>query len=164
MAAGQHRELLPSFLDRLIDAGQAGPSGPIVYSLEQMIDTVRADLEELLNTRQAQPLYDCPYPLVKDSILGYGLPDLNSIPGAGAGDSEAIGEHIAGLIEKFEPRLRNVRVEIEGEHDGPREDSRQLRFQISASLNVDPAPEVGFETIVELSTGQTKVQTTVGLT
>jgi hypothetical protein len=30
-------------------------------------------------------------------------------------------------------------------------------------LNVDPAPEVGFETIVELATGQTKVHSTATL-
>ncbi len=162
MASGLPKELLPSFLDRLIDAGRSESSGAVVYTLEQMIDTVRADIEELLNTRQSQPMFDCPYPLVKESILAYGLPDLNSIPGASARDSDAIGEHIAGLIEIFEPRLRNVRVEIETD-DMPAEDARQLRFQISGSLNVDPAPEVGFETIVELSTGQTKVQTSAGL-
>lgn len=163
MAAGQNRELMPSFLDRLIDAGQSGASGAVVYTLEQMIDTVRADLEELLNTRQSQSLHDCPYPLVKDSILGYGLPDLNSIPNAR--DSEAIGDHISRLIERFEPRLKNVRVEIESDDEsGPREDARQLKFQISARLNVDPAPEVGFETIVELSTGHTKVQQSVSMT
>lgn len=164
MAISKHKELLPSFLDRLIDAGQADTSGAVVYTLEQMIDTVRADLEELLNTRQAQSLLDCPYPLVKESILGYGLPDLNSIPGATARDSEAIGEHISMLIERFEPRLKNVRVEIDSEGNVPKDEMRQLRFQISAALNVDPAPEVGFETIVELSTGQTIVQTSAGLT
>jgi type VI secretion system protein ImpF len=157
------KELLPSFLDRLIDAGRSDASGAVVYTLEEMIDSVRADLEELLNTRQAQPMSDCPYPLVKHSILAYGLPDLNSIPGATARDSDVIGEHIAGLIELFEPRLKNVRVEIETDTSARKEDARQLRFQISASLNVDPAPEVGFETIVELSTGQTKVQTSAGL-
>ena len=163
MASGLPKELLPSFLDRLIDAGRNESSGTVVYTLEQMIDTVRADIEELLNTRQSQPMFDCPYPLVKESILAYGLPDLNSIPGASARDSDAIGEHIAGLIENFEPRLRNVRVEIDSEATSSGHDDRQIRFQISGSLNVDPAPEVGFETIVELSTGQTKVQTSAGL-
>lgn len=163
MPIGQTKELLPSFLDRLIDAGRSNASSAVVYTLEQMIDTVRADLEELLNTRQSQPMFDCPYPLVKESILSYGLPDLNSIPGASARDSDAIGEHIAKLIEIFEPRLRNVRVELDTDHETPREEARQFRFQISGSLNVDPAPEVGFETIVELSTGQTKVQTAAGL-
>jgi type VI secretion system protein ImpF len=162
MAAGQPRDLLPSFLDRLIDAG-ADASGAVVYTLERMIDAVRADLEELLNTRQSRSMIDCPYPLVKDSILAYGLPDLNSISGVSARDSGAISRHIARLIEKFEPRLKNVHVEIETEDDLPRDQVTQLRFQISGMLNVDPAPEVGFETIVELATGQTKVHSTATL-
>lgn len=162
MAAGQPRDLLPSFLDRLIDAGAGDADGPVVYTLEQMIDTVRADLEELLNTRQSRSLHECPYPLVRESILAYGLPDLNSLPGASARDSDAISEHIARLVELFEPRLKNVRVQIDEEDETPTDDARKLKYQISGSLNVDPAPEVGFETIVELSTGQTTVQTSMG--
>lgn len=163
MPTGLPKELLPSFLDRLIDAGRDKGPGAVVYSLDQMIDTIRADLEELLNTRQSQSMIDCPYPLVKASILAYGLPDLNSIPGASSRDSVAIGEHIAGLIEAFEPRLRNVRVELDSNDNVPSDEARQFRFQISGSLNVDPAPEVGFETIVQLSTGQTRVHTSAGL-
>ncbi len=162
MASGLPKELLPSFLDRLLDAGLVDASGGVVYSLEQMTDAVRADIEDLLNTRQSQSMLDCPYPLVKDSILAYGLPDLNSIPGASSRDSEAIGRHIAGLIEKFEPRMKNVRVEVDTD-DLPSDQVTQVRFQISGVLNVDPAPEVGFETIVELATGQTKVQSTARL-
>lgn len=161
MAVGP-KELLPSFLDRLIDAGVSGDSGQVVYSLEQMIDTVRADLEELLNTRQSRPLHDCPYPNVKESILAYGLPDVNSIPGATIRDSEVVCEHIKRLIELFEPRLKNVHVEMNSE-EIPGDNSKEARYQISGELNVDPAPEVGFETIVEIASGQTKVQISSGL-
>jgi type VI secretion system protein ImpF len=164
MAAAQNRDLLPSFIDRLIDAGRTDASGAVVYTLDQMINTVRADLEELLNTRQSRMMFDCPYPLVKRSILAYGLPDLTSISGAIASDPGAISEHISELIELFEPRLKNVSVHIIRDDNIDDGDVRQLRFDISALLNVDPAPEVGFETIVELSTGQSKVQTTAGLT
>lgn len=161
MPAGP-KELLPSFLDRLIDAGVTGDSGDVVYSLDQMIDTVRADLEELLNTRQSRALHDCPYPNVKESILAYGLPDVNSIPGATIRDSDVICDHIRKLIELFEPRLKNVHVEIDSE-DVPGNEPKEARFQISGELNVDPAPEVGFETIVEIASGQTKVQISSGL-
>lgn len=164
MAAASNRDLLPSFIDRLIDAGRSDSSGPVVYTLEQMIDTVRADLEELLNTRQSRLMTDCPFPLVKRSILAYGLPDLTSISGAIASDPGEISDHISELIELFEPRLKNVRVEIVRDDNIPDGDVRQLRFDIAGMLNVDPAPEVGFETIVELSTGETRVQTTAGLT
>jgi predicted component of type VI protein secretion system len=32
-----------------------------------------------------------------------------------------------------------------------------MQFRIDAELNVDPAPEVGFETILELTTGRATV-------
>ena len=161
MPASVPKELLPSFLDRLIDAGRGAGSGPYGYTLEQIIDAVRADLEELLNTRQARPLFDCPYPEVKTSILGYGLPDLNSIPGASARDSGAVAEQITIMVERFEPRLKNVRVIFAGD-DFASEDATHMKFQIEAQLNADPAPEVGFETVLELSTGQSTIKTTGG--
>ena len=123
MASDLPKEMLPSFIDRLVDAGRDDDSGSVVYTLERMVDAVRADIEELLNTRQARSMIDCPYPLVKDSLLAYGLPDLNSIPGANARDSEAIGRHIAQLVEKFEPRLRNVRVDVESDAEEARKHS-----------------------------------------
>ena len=35
---------------------------------------------------------------------------------------------------------------------------RTVRFHIDAQLNVDPAPEVAFETLVELTTGRASIQ------
>jgi predicted component of type VI protein secretion system len=35
---------------------------------------------------------------------------------------------------------------------------RTVRFHINARLTVDPAPEVAFETVLELMTGHTSVQ------
>src|SRR5436190_6048087 len=108
------KELLPSFIDRLIDAGREDAHGPTTYTLEGMIDVVRADVEELLNTRQSRPWHECPFPAVRESLLAYGLPDLNSIPGASARDSPAIAEYIAKVIERYEPRLKKVHVSILG--------------------------------------------------
>jgi type VI secretion system protein ImpF len=157
------KELLPSFLDRLIDAGRTESTGPGGYSLEQTIDAVRADLEELLNTRQSRAWSEIPYAAVRTSLLAYGLPDLNSIPGASSRDSQVVAEHIGAVVERYEPRLKKVRVNIVGD-EFAKEDATQLKFQIEAVLNVDPAPEVGFETVVELSTGQTTLHTTAAPT
>ena len=52
---------------------------------------------------------------------------------------------------RFEPRLKNVKVQVTPSID---RDPRNVRFHIDASLNVDPAPEVGFLTVVELTTGR----------
>jgi hypothetical protein len=37
-----------------------------------------------------------------------------------------------------------------------------VRFHIDARLNVDPAPEVSFETVVELITGHASIKTSEG--
>src|SRR5205085_2465499 len=44
--------LMPSVLDRLVDPASAGTEGQRGYTLNQMMEAVRKDLEELLNTRQ----------------------------------------------------------------------------------------------------------------
>ena len=44
--------LMPSVLDRLIDAESAGTPTRQGYTLSQMEDAVRRDLEDLLNTRR----------------------------------------------------------------------------------------------------------------
>ncbi len=147
--------LMPSFFDRLLEAGQDS-HGPQGYSLEQMISALRADLEDLLNTRQSQSLSTCIYPEVRRSILAYGLPDLNSIPEISGAASDSISSIIEAQVTLFEPRLRNVRafiIEEEGEN------TRRVRFHIEGKLNVDPAPEVGFETVLELSTGHATIET-----
>jgi predicted component of type VI protein secretion system len=38
-------------------------------------------------------------------------------------------------------------------------EERRVRFHIEAGLNVDPSPEVAFETVLELATGQTSIRT-----
>ena len=89
MADRDKFELRPSLMDRLVDE-KLGDSSLLDESLfidvDTYLDSIRGDLEDLLNTRQSRSMVDCPFPLVKASILAYGLPDLNSIPGATARD------------------------------------------------------------------------------
>ena len=147
--------LMPSLLDRLIDPDSMSAGGRTGYDLRQMTDAVRADLEELLNTRQSA--VDLPPELVETqrSIVGYGLPDLSTINAASPQQCDEVGRLIELLITHYEPRLRHVRVSMV---KAPHETSRTIRFHIDAALNVDPAPEVGFETILELTTGQATIR------
>ena len=67
-----------------------------------------------------------------------------------------MGKIIEGLINRFEPRLRDVRaVPIV---DPAEKQSQRVRFQIEARLCLDPCPEVGFETVLELMSGHTSVK------
>ena len=45
--------LMPSILDRLIDPDSAGTDARRGYGLTQMLEVIRRDLEDLLNTRQS---------------------------------------------------------------------------------------------------------------
>jgi len=147
--------LVPSMLDRLIDPATAGTAWRRGYGVEQVIATVQRDLEELLNTR---PAYDGPaedFPEVQRSIVAYGLPDLGSFQAHTAQQRSEIGRSLEGAIARFEPRLRDIRASLIDAGDNK---TRTVRFRIDARLSVDPAPEVAFETVVELATGHYSVQ------
>lgn len=147
--------LMPSLLDRLLDPHSMGTSGRPGYGLQQMIDSVRADLEDLLNTRCPTRAVPRAFPEVQNSIVTYGLPDFASLSAATLGEREDIGRVIEELIARFEPRLRQIRATIVEVDDG---DDRHVRFHIDARLCVDPSPEVAFDTILELTTGQASIQ------
>ena len=50
-----------------------------------------------------------------------------------------------------EPRLRDVRATVLSPAESR---ERTIRFRVDARLCLDPAPEVAFDTILELSTGR----------
>ena len=59
------------------------------------------------------------------------------------------------IVETFEPRLRDVKATL---LQGGDVKMRTLRFRIDARLRVDPAPEVAFETVLELASGFSAVR------
>ena len=146
--------LMPSVLDRLIDPESGGTAWRRGYGVEQIVAVVQRDLEDLLNTRQSHQHLPREFTEVHNSIVGFGLPDLAAVNAYTPKQREEIGRVIEGIIARFEPRLRNVKARMvdAGEKD------RRVRFHIEARLNVDPAPEVGFETVVELITGHTTIK------
>ncbi|HEX5271050.1 MAG TPA: type VI secretion system baseplate subunit TssE [Gemmataceae bacterium] len=146
--------LMPSLLDRLIDPDSGGTAWQQGYSVAQMIDAVRSDLEDLLNTRQS--FHDVPAEFRETvrSSLTYGLPDLATMRAGTAAERARIGTLLEELISRFEPRLRGVRVTLV---QTERDTDRRVSFHIDARLAVEPAPEVGFVTVLELTTGQASV-------
>lgn len=148
--------LLPSLLDRLIDAEAAGSGNLLGYDIAQMIDAVRRDLEDLLNTRQSHQGMPEEFVELHDSVATYGLPDFTSIDASKSGQRKAMGKIIETIINRFEPRLRDVKA---SPIDDPADkQSQRVTFQINARLCLDPSPEVGFETVVELLSGHTSVR------
>jgi type VI secretion system protein ImpF len=145
------RGLLPSILDRLVDPESAGTRDHTGYTTDQMYAAVLRDLEYLLNTVHTAHDIPAEFSEVRDSLVGYGLPDLASVEAISADQRATIGRMIRQAIERFEPRLRRVKVTLLKQDD---ETSMSLKFRIDARLAVDPAPEVAFDTILEVGTGK----------
>ena len=147
--------LMPSLIDRLIDPDSGGTAWRRGYGLEQMSDAVRRDLEDLLNTRQTQTEAVNAFPEVANSIVAFGLPDLVSLNSVTPQQRAEIGRLIETIVFRFEPRLKDVRASMIDEGDSK---ERKIRFRIDARLCVDPAPEVAFDTMLELTTGHYSVK------
>jgi type VI secretion system protein ImpF len=146
------QELVPSVLDRLIDAHPRNAQEPpeaVPRSLSQVKESVKRDLEWLLNSRQL--LADLPDDLrhLDRSLLTYGLPDFTSSSLNNIGDQDLLRKSVEEAIRRFEPRLSRVGVALEA----PRELDRVLRFRIDAMLNVEPEPEpITFDSMLQLTT------------
>jgi type VI secretion system protein ImpF len=149
--------LMPSVLDRLIDPNSLGTSAQPWYNVDQLTRAVQRDLTALLNSRQtSQGLLD-DYPQCRTSLLAFGLPDFTSLDASTAARRAEIGHQLEDVIQRYEPRLRDVHVTMTDPGD-PRE--RSVHYLVEAMLNVDSAPDVAFEVILELATGQYDVEAT----
>jgi type VI secretion system protein ImpF len=151
--------LMPSLVDRLIDPSSGGTAWRRGYGVEQMMEAVRRDLEELLNTRQSTAGLSPDFPEVHNSIIAFGLPDLTTLNAYTDEQRAEVGRLIEAAINRFEPRLRNVQATMIESTDGK---ERRIKFRIDAKLCVDPAPEVAFDTVLELMTGQYSVKANQG--
>ena len=147
--------LKASLLDRLIDPESDGTASQPGCTVDQMIDSVRRDLEDLLNTHRMVPEVSAEFPQVDNSIVTYGLPDLISYQSSKVEVGARVGERIERAIARYEPRLRDVRAKL---IDDAEEKQMKLKFEIHATLRVEPSPEVAFVTILKLSTGETSIQ------
>ena len=148
-----------SVLDRLIDY-EPEVSREAVASrsknLRQLKQSVRRDLEWLLNTRQLVGGIPSELKETKKSVLAFGLPDFTNLTIDSADDQKLVKHEIEEAVKNFEQRLEGVTVSVE-----PIDSlQRILRFRIDARLKIDPAPEpVTFDTVLLLGSGQYQVQT-----
>lgn len=99
--------------DRLVDLHPEEDEGerPLrILNRDQMRASVRRELERLLNTRCSLPLHGLGE--AERSVINYGIPDFSSLSAQNADDHELIASIISKTIAAFEPRLRQVRVEV----------------------------------------------------
>lgn len=151
------RVILPSLIDRLIDRepenrkeAEDGRS----QSLRELKDSVRRDLEWLLNSRRCPVEPATSSKELWRSVYCYGLPDITGASLSKGEDRNRLARMVETVITTFEPRLQNVTVSMKP----VAVDSHVLRFQIEALLRTEPAPaRVFFDTTLELTKGEYEV-------
>ena len=105
--------ITPSLLDRLIDEEPGVSREPPISrskSLRQLKQSVKRDLEWLLNTRRF--IDEVPEDLkeVRDSALMFGLPDFTSANVSSTNDQNRVRRMVQDAIEQYEPLLSEVSV------------------------------------------------------
>jgi len=150
--------LTPSILDRLIDRDpkvSTEPSSVRGTQQAQIKESVKRDLEWLLNSKQLNSDWPEDLRQLNRSLLTYGMPDFSSSTLSNSIQQDRLRRAVEETISRFEPRLPRVNVAIvEG-----KEHERSVRFRIDAMLRVDPAPEpVTFDSVLQLSTRAFVVQ------
>lgn len=158
MKAGDDFGATVSILDRLIDhepgISRESPSSRST-TLKQLKESVRRDLEWLLNTRETGGDDIGDLPELSRSLATYGLPDFTNLGTSNLSDQKRMRLAIQNAIEIFEPRLQDVQVTL----DPLQANDRLLHFRIDARLKVDPAPEpISFDTVLQLTSGEYEVK------
>jgi type VI secretion system protein ImpF len=124
----------------------------IRLSMEQVKDSVAADLEALLNTRAViseETLLA--YPECNRSIMSYGLSDFAGLSLASIDDRAFVCRGLERTISRHEPRLRNVRATLEVDQNS----INKLYFGITALLVIHESKEpVSFDALLQPSTLQ----------
>ncbi len=144
------KNLRPSILDRLIDNdpnNRVEAESSKHQKLKQLRQSVRRDLENLLNTRLRIIEPGDEYSQLKHSLLNYGLPDLATVNISDIDKRKTFVLQLESLLMDFEPRFKSVSVNYQ---DNSNSVDRTLRFRIDATLYADPSPEVViFDSVLE---------------
>jgi type VI secretion system protein ImpF len=157
--------LLPSVLDRLLD-DEPGVQHEPAWKQAAVVNAVRnsvcRDLQCLLNARRMLSPAVERYPELADSLVNYGLPDLQSYEVRGDRNHVGLCQMIQDTIRRFEPRLQNVRVspaDPSSKRHGRKTGERAVAFEIQAVLVVDPIKDpVAFTSTLDVSRSEFDVE------
>lgn len=87
------------------------------YTPRELRESVRHELEGLLNTRSVTP--PDIFAVTDLTVLDYGLPDLTDYSPGNVDDRRKLARLLARAITAYEPRLREVQVQVEAVSDRP---------------------------------------------
>jgi type VI secretion system protein ImpF len=128
-----------SILDRLLAGDEADNPKDAAASSRALRASIRRDLEMLFNTRPSQRSSPPHLDELKTSVLTYGLSDLQTRPLASPEQRETFRRQFQEIVARFEPRLRDVSVEIPSDADPL---DRTLRFRIHGLLVTETGTDV----------------------
>jgi type VI secretion system protein ImpF len=150
--------ITPSVLDRLIDEEpniSSEPPKSRSRSLVELKQSVRRDLEWLLNTRQYIGELDKNLEQVPKSVAMFGLPDFTGASAKSPSEQKRLIKQIETAVKFFEPRFLDVKITYEPLKGV----ERVLKFKIEARLDIEPAPEpIVFDTVLQLGSGNFEVK------
>jgi type VI secretion system protein ImpF len=150
--------ITPSIVDRLLDyEPKVSTEAPKSRSqgVRELKQSVRRDLEWLLNTRHTADKVPEGLEEVNKSLAIYGLPDFTGLSSKNSDDRKSLIRNIERALRIFEPRFMNLKVVLveSGELE------RGVKFQIQATLRMEPTPEpVVFDTVLQMGRGEFKVE------
>ncbi len=160
---GTAARVLVPLLDRLIDDSPdqtRDPPQSAAESMNALRQSVRRDLEALLNTRRHWRSWPASLTELAVSPLGYGIPDFTSGAFNDPARREELRQEIEVSIKNFEPRFLVVRVFLV---EAKENIDATLRLRIEAMLHAEPAPEaVVFDTVFDPTTDNVIVQANHG--
>ena len=91
-------------------------------------EKLAADLADILGGRRVFPAQGL-------GVLSWGMPSMSNITSRSMPDRRQVAEYIADTINRFEPRLEDVRVT-------PMEGAADFQFRIEARLVEDESPSL----------------------
>ncbi|MBC7900177.1 MAG: type VI secretion system baseplate subunit TssE [Saprospiraceae bacterium] len=149
----QELRITPSVLDRLLDYSPKETQEAVKSrsaSLRDLRNSVRRDLEWLLNTRCHTEDIDNNLLEARKSVAFYGLPDFTGLSAKNSNEQKRLTKALENSLQIFEPRFRELRIRMEPmDHV-----DRQLKFRIEARLHVESASEpIAFDTVLEVGNG-----------
>ena len=121
-----------TLFERLLADSEQNERG---ISLQKLRESVASDLEDLLNSRMSllDGVID-DFPLVKQSVMQFGIIDFVGLSTANPTDRDKICQSIQQSIIAHEPRLKQIKVTMlsDGHNMGA------LSLSIQAYLNIQP--------------------------
>jgi type VI secretion system protein ImpF len=150
--------ITPSVLDRLLDfepkSSKEAPKSRL-RSLNELKQSVKRDLEWLLNSRAYPGNVDEKLEEVRKSVAVYGLPDFTGVSAKNYKEQTRLSAAIEDAIKYFEPRFIDLKVSLEPVSNV----DKALKFHIEAQLDIEPTPEpIAFDTVLELGSGEFSVK------